>query len=249
MPTPFHDIDLSHHAYVIVGGAATREGLISHLAKKHKIRMTGNPDFYDRQYETFAIDDAREVKSLAETRPANEGAYKVFVLTMNAITVEAQNALLKLLEEPPEYARFFLIMPSAHLLLPTVRSRVRISGGTGGVGTGGDGASSAGCNVYVTSLAKEFLAAPTAKRLEIVKTLMDDIAKEKKTKQDAIDLLAALEEAVHSGAKGAAGRATDAAMLRKKSQALDAILLAGKYAGDRAPSLKMLLEYVALNVV
>lgn len=228
------DIDLAHHASVLIGGASVHEELLSILTKKHKVRAAGNPDFFDRQYQSFVIDDARELKTLAETRPANGDALKVFVLLMNSVTIEAQNALLKLLEEPPQYARFFIILPSAHMLLPTVKSRVQI------MAEGGGDSSTDECDVYVTTLAKQFLAAPTNKRFEIVKSLMDDISKEKKTKQDAIDFLNALEEAVHSGTKNTAD-------LKKNRQALEAILLAGKYAGDRAPSMKMLLEYVALN--
>lgn len=236
MKSPIADIDLSHHACVLVGGASVREDLLSVLAKKHEVRAEGNPDFFDRRYESFVIGDARELKALAETRPANEGAPKVFVLLMNSITVEAQNALLKLLEEPPSYARFFFILPSAHLLLPTVKSRVQVLGA----------ADTAGAESDIVREAKDFLRAPQAKRLEYIKKLMDDISKEKKTKQDAIDFLNALEEAVYSGtnAGGSAGRA---AGLKKSRQALEAILLAGKYASDRAPSMKMLLEYVALN--
>ena len=115
---------LSHHAYCIVGAEEARAELISILEKKHKIPARGNPDFFDRAYDSFGIDDARAVKSQAETRPVHGSGKKIFILTMSAITSEAQNALLKLLEEPPEYAHIFLVLPSAHLLLPTVKSRL-----------------------------------------------------------------------------------------------------------------------------
>jgi hypothetical protein len=134
MTADLKQIDLSHHAYALVGGEETRAELLSILAKKHKLAPVGNPDFFDRRYETFSIDDARELKALAETRPIHDDGKKVFVLAMNGITVEAQNALLKLLEEPGDYARFFLILPSAHLLIPTVKSRLQVvdGGETGG---------------------------------------------------------------------------------------------------------------------
>lgn len=228
MTSRFDELDLSPHACVIVGGAAEHDGLILALAKKHKIKLAGNPDFSDRKYETFSIDDARELKSLAETRPAFAGGHRVFIATMNGITVEAQNALLKLLEEPGEHARFFLILPSAHLLIPTMRSRVRILGPAAAMQSAG--------NAEAVQAAKAFLAAPVKKRLDLVKELMDQIGKEKKTRQDAIDLLDALQEEVH------------AAGLKKNAPALESLLLAGGYATDRAPSMKMLLEYVALNV-
>ena len=238
MSTRFDTLDLSHHAYVIIGGQTERDDLILTLSKKHAIKIAGNPDFFDRRYEIFSIDDARALKSLAETRAAFAGAYKVFVLTMNGITIEAQNALLKLFEEPGEHARFFLILPSAHLLIPTIKSRIQFLVASG---TGSATSVTSESNADIIKAAKAFLAAPVKTRLDIVKDLMDQIAKEKKTKQDAVDLLNALEEQVHASAKGAAG-------LSKSSTALEAILLAGTYATDRAPSMKMLLEYVALNV-
>ena len=226
-------MDLSHHAYCLIGGDATHEELLAALKKDHKIVAIGNADFFDRKYQNFTIDDAREVKSQAETRPTKAAGKKVFVLTMNGMTVEAQNALLKLLEEPADYSHFFLIIPSAHLLLPTIKSRISF------VESAGERhVSHVGYNISVIGQAKEFLALTVPKRLEFIKSFMEEITKEKRPKQDAVDLLKALEEIVHE--KGV----KDKTNVKK----LDAILLAEKYSTDRAPSLKMLLEYVAMNL-
>ncbi len=121
MTLPQFPEELSHHAYLLIGNKEF-SSLIEYL--KSKIAIHGNPDFFERSYASLGIDDAREIKTLAGTRPILEGGKKIFVLQVNAITVEAQNALLKLLEEPPAYAHFFIIVPSAHLLLPTVKSRM-----------------------------------------------------------------------------------------------------------------------------
>jgi hypothetical protein len=218
---------LSHHAYCLIGCGPIKTELIKILERGHKIKAVGNPDFFDRTYETFTIDDAREVKSSAETKPVDESAKKIFILTMNGITVEAQNALLKLLEEPPAHSHFFLIIPSAHLLLPTVKSRLSFIGNAGG-GHASDN--------EILKVTKNFVTSSPKQRMEFVKELMDDISKEKRSKQDAIDFLNALEEVIHEG--GA----------KKNAGALEAVETARKYMNDRAPSLKMLLEYVALNV-
>jgi len=228
---------LSHHANLLIGSDDVKTELISILENKYKIKSRGNPDFYDRKFESFTIDDARELKLQAIMRPVGEpselkswirNGRKIFVLQMSAITVEAQNALLKLLEEPPEYAVFFLIIPSAHLLLPTVRSRLAIV----------EVKSALQSEAAADSMkdADLFLKAAPAKRLEMVKSLMDSIAKDKKTKQNAVDLLNSIEEIVHGSG------------VRNNENALEAIETARKYMNDRSPSLKMLLEYVALNV-
>ena len=65
----------------------------------------------------------RKYRADVYIRP-NEGLRKVYVfpraMDMNAA---AQNALLKVIEEPPEYAAFLLLTESAERLLPTIRSR------------------------------------------------------------------------------------------------------------------------------
>lgn len=69
------------------------------------------------------VDQIREISATAAILP-NEADRKVYIIrdagTMNT---NAQNALLKLLEEPPRFVSFILIADSAGLLLETVRSR------------------------------------------------------------------------------------------------------------------------------
>jgi DNA polymerase III delta prime subunit len=73
---------------------------------------------------SFHIDAIRSLRQDACVLP-NEANCKVYVLhNAQAMTVEAQNALLKLLEEPPDYACLILTAPAKKKLLPTVISRV-----------------------------------------------------------------------------------------------------------------------------
>lgn len=223
---------LSHHAYYLISSDSVRADLFSILEKEHKIKAQGNPDFFDRSYETFVIDDAREVKTFHGMRPVTETGKKIFILRMNGITVEAQNALLKLLEEPAEYAHFFLLIPSAHLLLPTVKSRMRFIGDEQG-----DISSSVGIAPELLVVAQKLLTLSKAKRLEEVKKIIEDISKEKKTKQDAIDVLNAIQAVIYKE-KG----------VKNGGKELEAIEMARNYLHDRAPSVKMLLEYVMLSI-
>lgn len=237
------DLDLfSHHACCLVGGDAVKAELIALLEKRYKIRSRGNPDLFDRTYLTFTVDDARAIRSLAATKPVSDsassagGGKKIFILRMNGITVEAQNALLKSLEEPGEAVHFFLIVPSAHLLIPTVKSRLAVIeiSHTSKIKSQKAGPSSKQGDVQ--DMASSFLKMPVAKRLDLIKSFMDEISKEKRPKQDALDLLDALEESIHAGG------------VKKNPQALEAIETARTYMNDRSPSLKMLLEYVAMSL-
>jgi len=72
--------------------------------------------------EKFGIDDARELVAKAYNRPV-EATEQVLVLRTNFITLEAQNALLKVLEEPPLSTRFIFVIPNGFAVLPTLASR------------------------------------------------------------------------------------------------------------------------------
>lgn len=236
MAATFSIKSLSHHAYCLIGGESVRDQLVSIVNVEHEIAITGNPDFFEQRYETFTIEDARKLKSLHEMRPTTNDGKKVFIITVDNITSEAQNALLKLLEEPAEYAHFFLIIPSAHLLLPTVKSRlsfVEMHRVDGDMKKG----SAVSPDEEVINVSKIFVTSTPAKRLEMVKKLVDDISKEKRSKQSAIDFLDAIQTVVYKDKGVKNGKAT-----------LEVIETARKYVSDRSPSLKMLLEYVALNL-
>lgn len=77
------------------------------------------------------VDQIRELTADAYTMPV-EARKKVFIVyEADLMNVQAQNAFLKLLEEPPDTAAFILSAGNAADLLPTVRSRcvtLRISG-------------------------------------------------------------------------------------------------------------------------
>lgn len=73
--------------------------------------------------KSIGVDRIRELSKDVYIRPF-ESENKVYIIEDGAaLTAEAQNAMLKILEEPPEYAFFIIITPSSALLLPTVISR------------------------------------------------------------------------------------------------------------------------------
>jgi DNA polymerase-3 subunit delta' len=59
-------------------------------------------------------------------RLPSEGKAKVFILTSAAFMKEAANSLLKVLEEPPDYAHIFLLAENTGELLSTIRSRCAV---------------------------------------------------------------------------------------------------------------------------
>jgi DNA polymerase III subunit delta' len=71
------------------------------------------------------VDQVRRVIETIYYRPA-DGKEKVYIFTDSAFMKEAANSLLKVLEEPPEFATIFLLTDNPGELLPTIRSRSMI---------------------------------------------------------------------------------------------------------------------------
>ena len=94
----------------------------------HKILQDKHPDVRIFQgtgaVQGFHISLIREIRENAFVLP-NEGEKKVYILrNAQEMSVQAQNALLKILEEPPAHCMFLLTVDSRTHLLPTILSRV-----------------------------------------------------------------------------------------------------------------------------
>ena len=71
------------------------------------------------------IDEIRNLRESARSAPL-EGKYKIFLIDeVHMLTKDAFNALLKILEEPPEHVIFILATTEPYKILPTVLSRVQ----------------------------------------------------------------------------------------------------------------------------
>ena len=75
----------------------------------------------------ISVDDIREKLINDITVKPYSCRFKVYIIVgAENLTVEAQNAILKTLEEPPEYAMIMLLASTEKLLLPTVVSRCEV---------------------------------------------------------------------------------------------------------------------------
>src|ERR1035437_3672210 len=87
-----------HHAYLLVG---EREGVFSELVSFIKndleISTHGNPDFWHGVHDSFSIEEGRNLKEMQEMHSLS-GGRKIFVISANTMTREAQNSLLKVFE-------------------------------------------------------------------------------------------------------------------------------------------------------
>ena len=91
-----------------------------------KVMVNTHPDFItvdDPEKKTVTVDLVRNARADMFVQP-NEAARKVYLFPRaQDMRTEGQNALLKVLEEPPSYGVFILLTDNPEKLLPTVRSR------------------------------------------------------------------------------------------------------------------------------
>ena len=169
--------------------------------------------------ESLDIAEARALRERASSRPIQDKKRR-FIIAVAHIPHEAQNALLKLFEDPPATAQFYLIIPRAELLLPTLRSRLHLAYEE-------DGSQNAPASRTVA-----FLTGTNAGRLE-------QIAKLVKTKDTPT--MRALIRGIEYAAAERIGE-------KSIQQCLPDILMASSYSETRGASHKMLLEHLALSI-
>jgi len=218
-------IDKSQHAYFVLGRYEEAEPLIrASIEKVFGVDLTGNPDYRNSYSESLGVDEARVLKE-NQGRKSFGGGFKFFVMGADSVTREAQNALLKVFEEPTEGTYLFLVSPSARQILPTLRSRVRVIKPT-----------THNPQPTTRTEAEEFLAATAERRLQLpfVKELIED-----KDKQEVASFLEELQTATREKLNVSKIKAEEADFLR------ELIKLRG-YAGDRSSSVKMLIEHISL---
>jgi len=211
-----------HHAYCIVGDSQSALlDLYKFLKKELDFTIKGNPDFYYGEYDILDIADSRKLKDLHQNRPT-AGERKIFVVSANFITEKAQNAMLKLFEEPVGGTHFFMILPSIGGVIPTLRSRLFVIQHE---------------SVGRTKLnVKDFLSSNVGDRMDMVRELAESISNEDESKIEIINFLNALEKEIFTTKKSAS------------SEVLENLEKMRSYASEQSPSLKMILEYLALSI-
>ncbi len=204
---------LTHHAYYI-------EGPTTNYDAYHALFKP----LYGQKYDRFGIDEARRLIEIASLKNYTDS---VFLIVAPSMTTEAQQALLKLFEEPQAGTTFVLVVPPG-VLLPTLRSRMLPYVG-----------SEKFLRSVVTSTKSEedvsrFLHSTPKERSDLIAKLLKDDEGARERVREFVD---ALEVALHEKIASTDARfgLRDVAMVRG-------------YLRDRSPSLKMLLEHLAVSL-
>lgn len=206
-----------HHAFHLVGDQTVCEqAVLTFIESDLNVAVHGNPDVMVMRYVSLAVADARQLKEFASKKALRDSHY--FVISFQFATTEAQNALLKLLEEPTRGTHFFIITPAYGTLLPTLRSRVerlRVVS-----------------EIQQSSRAVSFLAGSPKQRQVLLKDIVEE-----KNKEELLRLVGELEERFQDTL-----RDTPSIEWRQSAEAL---LAARRYLHGKSASVKMIGEYLA----
>jgi len=232
---------MRHHSFVIEAEAEEGIEVAEAWAEKELgMKIENNPDVAVLRYGLFSVEDARNVCDIAAGAPF-AGEYKVLIIAASRAYHEAQNALLKLFEEPPAGMYLFLIMPSLGGLLPTLQSRVQIlnvkgfRNPTSNVGFP---------KPHTSEAAEEFLKASKEKRSAIIKKLTSgkDEEEKRELRDEAIGIMNGVEAIAyqHRGdtlrfPQGITSLLNDIATLRSNLY-------------DRSAPVKMIFEHLSLVI-
>ncbi len=91
----------------------------------HLFDSGSNPDFYVMEADgaTISVDEVRRMQQDISIRPLYSEKKVYLIIEADKMTVQAQNCLLKTLEEPPRYAVIILTASNSNSMLETIRSR------------------------------------------------------------------------------------------------------------------------------
>ncbi|HZZ98672.1 MAG TPA: hypothetical protein VFG51_01940, partial [Candidatus Saccharimonadia bacterium] len=100
-----------------------RSDITAYLSAR-AIAIENNPDLFMIESEkALGIDDVRTLQTWSMDKPYAHDWKVAVLLAAETLTLPAQNAMLKLLEEPPEHTYLVLMSTSDYVLLPTILSR------------------------------------------------------------------------------------------------------------------------------
>lgn len=207
----------THHAYLVTNGTCRS---VRNYLESEGIPITGNPDIVEAIHDALKIEDARNLIREASLRPV--GDRRFFILETGSILPEAQNALLKLFEEPNANVHFFVCVPQGATILPTLRSRL----------------SELPLEEEAkapSSEAAAFLKQTVAERLDVVGKLVDG-----QDRNAAIAFVEALLDAL-------AVQKAHTGHVEKRHQALETLITARQLLNERGGPLKQPLEYLAAS--
>lgn len=114
-----------YHSYVIEGEPERTGADLLRFLEVRGLVEKQSPDVLFQVYKSFTMDDSGEIKDWHSRLGISKGK-KICIIATKFINREAEQTLLKIIEEPAINTHFFIIVPDTSLLLDTILSRVHI---------------------------------------------------------------------------------------------------------------------------
>ncbi len=204
---------LTHHATLFV--RSERKSFVQQIWEE---LHTESPAHILHDITVFDIDTARALTSWANAPYAHK---KIALLSFHTITIPAQNALLKILEEPKANIQFILVTTNREALIPTLYSRLQHL--------------ESAEELSISTIANIFLSTPSRERMKL---------------PEIVALLSATDEEDRKNREGVRSFILDIVPILKKHPKYSSLTLLtiemASYAGDPSASGKAIVEYLSL---
>ncbi|MEI6660010.1 MAG: hypothetical protein WCK91_01140 [bacterium] len=219
--------DNLYHTYVVHGDILTLPDELLAFLKDKKYIEESSPDVFVGRYESFGAGDMGQIKDWHNQKGL--GGKRICIISTKFINREAEQSLLKMLEEPGENAHFFLMIPSSVVLLDTILSRSHV--------------------IYTGQVADDiesikFMKMSAKDRIEYIGTLIKDHEDDDNSgglRHSAINIINGVEASLH---KGLQKNYKD----KNLQFTLEELQNARSYLSTPGASVKMILEHIAVVV-
>ena len=119
------------HAHLIAGEDGVGKGKLANILAKFILNGYLDREYvdiinYSSEKSSFGVDDVRDIIEEVYKKPFEKDKKVIIIHEGNKLTIQAQNALLKTIEEPPKGVYIIILWESLELILDTIKSRCEI---------------------------------------------------------------------------------------------------------------------------
>lgn len=119
------------HAHLIAGEDGVGKGKLANILAKFILNGYLDSEYvdiinYSSEKSSFGVDDVRDIIEEVYKKPFEKDKKVIIIHEGNKLTIQAQNALLKTIEEPPKGVYIIILCEILELILDTIKSRCEI---------------------------------------------------------------------------------------------------------------------------
>lgn len=216
-----------YHSYIIEGDPENDPLLLREFFKQRGEITENSPDIFWQIYDSLTIEDSHLIKEWHSKKKIIDSK-KICILGAKFINREAEQSLLKILEEPAIDTHFFLIVPNSSLLLGTIKSRAHLI--------------KIERDEKKKEIVEKFLKMSISERLDFISKLVKEKDKDENSgnlRFEATNLVNEIEKIIYQKFKKEKGGGNNIFILEELQKRRE-------YLGKPGSSVKMILEHIAL---